>query len=53
VSGQRDRRGIKTRMLTILLVVGMEVIHDLTHAWEREVVGIESENLSLVHVVWG
>ena len=38
-------------MLTKLLIVGMEVIYDLTHTVEREVIGIESENPSLIHVV--
>ena len=40
-------------MLTILLFVGMEVVDDLTHTFEGEIVWIESENPSLIHVVWG
>ena len=38
-------------VLTILLIVGMKVIYDLTHTVEREVIGIESEDPSLFHVV--
>lgn len=53
MSGQWDRLGIKVRMLTVLLVVGMEVIHDLTHALEREIFRIKSEDFSLIHVVCG
>ena len=38
-------------MLTILLIVGMEVIYDLTHTLEGEIIRIESEDPSLIHVV--
>ena len=38
-------------MLTILLFVGMKVIYDLTHTLEGEIIRIESENPSFIHVV--
>ena len=38
-------------MFTVLLLVGMEVVDDLAHALEGEVIRIEGENSSLIHVV--
>ena len=38
-------------MLTVLLIVVMEAIDDLTHTLEGEIIRIESENLSRIHVV--
>jgi len=38
-------------MLTILLIMGMKVVDDLTHTLEGEIIRIESENSSLIHVV--
>jgi len=39
-------------MLTILLLVGVEVVDDLLHTLEGEIGGIESENSSPIHVIW-
>ena len=39
-------------MLTVLLVVGMEVVNDLAHSVEGEILRIEGEHSSLIHVVW-
>jgi len=39
-------------MLTILLLVGVEVVDDLSHTLEGEINRIESENSSPVHVIW-
>ena len=40
-------------MPTILLLVVMEVINDLTHTLEGEIIGVEGENPLLIHIVWG
>ena len=39
------------KTLAILLSVGMEVVDDLAHTLEGEIIRIESENSSLIHVV--
>lgn len=38
--------------LTILLVVGVKVIHDLTHSIQGEVVWINCEDPPFIHVIW-
>ena len=40
-------------MLTVLLIMGMEVIDDLTHAFEGEIIRIKSENSPPIHVICG
>ena len=43
---------VEVVMLTILLLVGVEVVDDLLHTLEGEVNGIDSENSPPIHVVW-
>lgn len=47
----RQQSGVEGRILTVLLVVGVEVIDDLAHTVDGEVLRVESENPSLVHVI--
>ena len=40
-------------MPTVLLLVVMKVINDLTHTLEGKIIGIEGESPSPIHIVWG